>query len=94
VARVYVAWFDRDDWDEIKRLCVDDLQDTFDEWLVDAEAGLKGAAAQGILVEKVILTPSDIRQRQRSTGRKVDAKGRAKLAAAKGIEADNRRTRH
>jgi hypothetical protein len=37
--RTYVAWFERADWDEIKRLCADDLQDTFDEWLASAEAG-------------------------------------------------------
>jgi hypothetical protein len=92
--RAYVAWFDRADWDEIKRLCADDLQLTFDEWLADAEAGVKGAAAQGVLVEKVVLTPGDLRNRQRSTGRKVNANGRMKLALAKGIEADNRKTRH
>jgi hypothetical protein len=94
MARAYVAWFDRGDWDEIKRLCADDLQITFDEWLANAEAGLKSAAAEGLLVEKVVLTPGDIRQRQRATGRKVDAKGRSKLAVAKGVEADNRKTRH
>jgi hypothetical protein len=55
--KAYVAWFDRADWSEIKRLCADDLQLTFDEWLVDAEAGVEGAAAQGFLVEKVVLTP-------------------------------------
>jgi hypothetical protein len=91
--RAYVAWFDRGDSDEIKRSSAD-LQDTFDEWLASAEAGVKGAAAQGIIVEKVVLTPGDLRQRQRATGRKVDAKGRANLAVANGIEADKRRTRH
>lgn len=94
MARVYVAWFDRGDWDEIKRLCADDLQDTFDEWLASAEAGIKGAAAEGILVEKVLVTPGDLRQRQRATGRKVDANGRMRLALVKGREADDRMTRH
>jgi hypothetical protein len=42
----------------------------------------------------VVELPGDICQRQRSTGRKVDAKGRSKLAVAKGIEADNRKARH
>ena len=94
MARVYAAWFERSDWKEIKRLCADDLQDTFDEWLSDAQAGVKGVAAQGFLVEKIILTPDDIRQRQSATGRKVNASDRAQLATAKGLEADNRGTQH
>jgi hypothetical protein len=93
MVRSYVAWFVSGDWDEIKRLCANDLQDTFDEWLASTEAGIAGAAAQGVLVEKVLVTP-DLRQRQLSTGRKVNANGRMRLAVAKGVEADNRKTRH
>jgi hypothetical protein len=49
-----VAWFAREDWDEIKQLCtIDDLPDTYDEWFANAEADSASLAAQGVLVEKV-----------------------------------------
>lgn len=94
IAQAAAAWFRREEWDEVKRLCVDDLQDTFDDWLRDAEAQLAAHAAEGLLIEKVIVTPDDIRRRQRSTGRKVNANGRAKIAIHKLTQLDDGRARH
>jgi hypothetical protein len=89
LVRTSVAWFNRSDWDELQRLCdSDDLQGTFDEWLARAEAGIAGFNAQGFLVEKVIVTPDDIRAFERTTGAKIDHRGRMQIAGAKMAEPD------
>lgn len=93
MARTAVAWFERSDWDEIKRLCVDDLQDTFDEWLGFAESQVTAYLAHGFFIDKIVVTPDDIREHQSATGSKVDGKGRAQIAIAKMLEADKGKTR-
>jgi hypothetical protein len=78
--RTAVAWFVREDWDEIKRLCIG-VPNSYDEWLTRAEAAVLAMLSHGLSVEKVVLRPSLLRRRQRVTGRKVDGRGRAALAA-------------
>lgn len=92
-ARSAIAWFEREDWPEIKKLTAG-LQDTFDEWLAAAEQGIADVTAQGFIVQKVILKPSDLRQQYRATGRKIDGAGRAKMAAEKLVEAEQGKTVH
>jgi hypothetical protein len=80
ISMIAVAWFRTDEWRQIKRLCPD-LQDTYAEWLANAEAGIDALGSplkeQAI---KVILTVDELRKLKRSTGSKVDAKARANLA--------------
>jgi hypothetical protein len=92
--QVAVAWFRREDWDEIKRLCVDDLQDTFEEWLAAAEQGADDARRNGLFMQKVEVRPEHIRKRQASTGRKVDGKGRAMIAMKLAGNADDGAAKH
>jgi hypothetical protein len=92
--RIAAAWFVREDWDEIKRICADDLQVTYDAWSAEAEQQARTLSAQGYIVEKVIVRTHDIRQRQRATGRKVDAQGRSEIAVKLLIEAHNGGARH
>jgi hypothetical protein len=76
-----VAWFDRDDWEEIKSLCPPgDLQDTHDEWLASARAGLKGLGVTENEIEKVVLTPNDLRDWKAANGGKINSQVRAQLA--------------
>lgn len=73
--RIAVAWFLGEDWDEIKRLCVDELHDSYDDWLTDARGVLITTAAEGYSPEQVILRPADIRERERATRRKGQWQG-------------------
>ena len=58
---VGVAWYRREDWDDVRRLCdqANQLQDTYDEWLADAEDALRRLAKRGIAVKKVFIAPSE-----------------------------------
>lgn len=91
ISMVAVAWLRPEEWDDLKRVC-DGLQDTYDEWLADAEAGVAAYRKIGHEPIKVVLTLDELRQRKRATGRKVDSKTRAAMAAIKAH--DKHGTRH
>ena len=74
-----VAWFRREDWFELKGICVD-LQDTYDEWLANAESNVAALDDVADLVDKVVLTLDRLRQHYQAIGRKLDAKERADIA--------------
>ena len=79
IAGIAVAWFRADEWHELKTLCPD-LQNTYEEWLRNAEAGIDALGPLENPVEKVILTIDQLRDWKRATGRKIDSKVRAQLA--------------
>jgi hypothetical protein len=79
---VGIGWYNREDWEEIKRLC-SGLDDTYDEWLSGAEFGAAMLTAEGYKVERVVVTPQDIRDRRGSSGRRVGSKDRAAMVTEK-----------
>lgn len=86
--KIAIAWYRKDDWAELKRLCPrpDDLHDTYEEWLANAQEGLKAAGFSEHDVLKVILTPEDLREWKAANGGEINSQVRAKLvleAAAK-----------
>ena len=92
VSMVAVAWFRPEEWAELKRLCPD-LQETYEEWLANAQAGIAGLGSPlREQVVKIVLPVDDLRKWQRSTGRKVDAKARADMASR--IARKSHSTRH
>jgi hypothetical protein len=74
-----VAWFRRDDWSELKRLCPD-LEDTFGEWLAHTKIGLQVLKLSERDVDKVILTPDDLRDWRTANIGEINSQVRAKLA--------------
>jgi hypothetical protein len=85
VSVIALAWFRPEEWHEIKRICPD-LPDTYEEWLADVHAAIEamGSPLKDEVV-KVVLTANALRKWKRATGREVDSKVRARLAA-KGAE--------
>jgi hypothetical protein len=75
-----------------KSLCVRRFQDTYDEWLANARAGLKGLGVTENEVEKVILTPSDLRDWKAANDGEINSKVRARLAVEMAVKREN--TRH
>ena len=90
ILRFRIAWFRPEDWSELKAIC-SDLQDTYDEWLSNAEAGVKALGLGPYDFEKVILTPDILRDWQATNGGEINSKVRGALA----IEIAKRKdTRH
>jgi hypothetical protein len=74
-----VAWFRRDDWRDLRRLCPD-LEDTFGEWLANTKIGLQALKLSERDVDKVILTPDDLRDWRAANIGEINSQVRAKLA--------------
>jgi hypothetical protein len=91
--RYLVAWFNRSDWDEIKSLCPpDDLQDTYDQWLANVQSGLHAQGLTEDHIQKVVLTPDDLRDWKAANGGEINSKVRAALAIDLGHK--RQETRH
>jgi hypothetical protein len=89
-----IAWFRRDDWDELKRLCPPgDLEDTYDEWLNDTKIRLVVMDLSEHDIEKVVLTPGDLREWQIANGGNIDTEMRGRLAVEIATKRQNTRPR-
>jgi hypothetical protein len=92
VSMIAVAWFRPEEWPDLKRLCPD-LQDTYQEWLANAEAGIEALGSPlKEQVVKIVLTVDELRQWKRATGREVNSKVRSHLAVKAATK--NNRTSH
>jgi hypothetical protein len=79
--KIAVAWFRKEDWAELKELCAPgDLQDTYEEWLSDAQQGVKAAGFSEHDIQKVILTPEDFRNWKAQNSGDINSSVRAALA--------------
>jgi hypothetical protein len=78
---VALAWFRREDYAEIRRLCVDDLDPTFEGWQARITLRLQALEAAGVKVEKVIILPGELQGWAREQGLRIDSQARASLAA-------------
>jgi hypothetical protein len=91
--KYYIAWFNRSDWAEIKALCApNDLHDTYDEWLANVEGRIKLQSLADNDVEKIILTPENLRNWKATNSGEINSKVRARLAVEIGYQSKN--TRH
>jgi hypothetical protein len=52
-----IVWYKPEQWERLKEISEDrdDIEDTFDEWQVNAEKGIKLLRGQGIMPEKVLI---------------------------------------
>jgi hypothetical protein len=79
--RLSIAWFRREDWDELKRLCPPgDLQDTYDEWLNNTKTQMVVMDLREHEFEKVVLMPDDLRQWRSAHNTEINYEVRARLA--------------
>ncbi|MGJ4953189.1 hypothetical protein [Bradyrhizobium sp. HKCCYLS20291] len=91
ISRIALAWFKREEWDDIRRICPD-LHDTYDEWLVSVQKTIDELGSLNADLVKVVLTASELRKWQRATGRKVDGRVRSHLAAKRAGQANTEQT--
>ncbi len=82
VRAIGIAWYRREDWDEVRQLFVDrdSLPVTYDDWLAEAEEVLMELSAQGHSVEKAPIDPRAFAVWCAMRGLDLDAKARAQFA--------------
>ena len=50
-----IAWFDENDWDEWKKISEDEIEDKYDDWLVEASYPNLNLKIKASLLNKLIL---------------------------------------
>jgi hypothetical protein len=87
----FAAWYRREDYDRIRSLMDDGnkLPATFEEWEKTANSQVAEAAAQGAIIEPVILDPDEfIRFCQGENLAKRGSRERGQFAVARGMAKD------
>jgi len=82
-AVIGVAWYRPDQWDIMRNIAVDrdQLEDTYAEWLADAERAAKQLQQQGLRVIKVDVEIADLMLWCESQRIPLDGKARSNYAA-------------
>jgi hypothetical protein len=82
VRAIGIAWYRREDWDELRRLFVDTdvLPDTYNSWLSVAEKLVQNITRQGGIAEKVYIEPREFARWCAVRGLDIDAKARTRYA--------------
>ena len=57
-----VAWYKPDQWERLREVSEDreDIEETFDEWQVNAKKGIRLMQSQGIIPEKVLVDVEEL----------------------------------
>jgi hypothetical protein len=90
---IAVAWFRREDWDALRAVAADELDETFDEFAKRVERKLAPLRARGISPVRVVIDVDLLVKFCRHKGCRVDSPARAEYAAlgvANGCQLDGR----
>jgi hypothetical protein len=78
-----VAWYRREQWELLRALSVDveTLEETYDEWLKQAEYGFRTLGEQGISARKIIVDVNEIQAWCIANDRPLDGNARSEYVA-------------
>jgi hypothetical protein len=76
-----LAWFLREDYQQIRSICDDEIWDTYDEWKAKVTAKLPHFERVGLTIEKIIVRPAELQAWARAEGVPINAGTRATYAA-------------
>ena len=76
-----IAWFNKSDWEEWKRISEDEIEDSYEEWLDEATMVKKYLEYEGYTVEKVTITPAKFKTWCKKNSRKINSESRSGYVA-------------
>jgi len=81
--RVGVAWYTREQWVVVRAVATDpdNLEGTYEDWVIMAERTIQELARTGMVLEKVAIDGQALLAWCQREGRPVDAEARAAFAA-------------
>ncbi|MCX5859364.1 MAG: hypothetical protein NT056_05655 [Proteobacteria bacterium] len=84
------AWYLPEQWNKLKEISVDrdDLEDTYEEWLANAEQSVAKMSAAGVTVKKIMVEIAELEAWCRAKNLKINGKSRAEFVANKMREED------
>ena len=72
-----IAWFNENDWDEWKRISVDEIEDKYADWLVEASLYKIKLESEGFTVKQVNITPSNFKIWCKKNLKKINSASRS-----------------
>jgi hypothetical protein len=75
---VALAWYNRNEWDEWKKISPEEMEDTFEEWLFQAITTKADLEKKGYHVVQVIITPIEFLNWCRMNNIKPDSESRSR----------------
>jgi hypothetical protein len=80
-----VGWYTRKDWNKLKEVSVDSdaLDNTYEEWLLNAENSIRQLKEQNIQIIKVHIKTIDLIEWCKDKSVPIDGKARSQFAAQK-----------
>ena len=87
-----VSWFTPEEWKKIKSISVDSekLDDTYDEWMKNAENAISMFTEHGLQVRKINVNALEFVQWCTENGKMLDGGARSEFVAGKVREQDQR----
>jgi len=81
--RIAIAWYKPEQWALLKACSVDKevIEDTFEEWVTNAEVQFEGLKKEGLNIHKVVIDMDALVAWCRDNDLPVDAESRAKYAS-------------
>ena len=83
--RMGVAWYRKEQWELLRKISedVDELEETYEEWLREATVGLKRMKDLGMEVEEVDVDVNELVAWCKQRGEPVNGSSRSEFAADK-----------
>lgn len=76
-----IAWFNESDWEEWKRISQDEIEDRYDEWLIEASRSKVKLEKEGFIVKQVTITPNNFVSWCEKHNRRRDSSSRSQYVS-------------
>ena len=76
-----IAWFNKVDWPEWKRISEDEIEENYEDWLIEASLSKSKLEEQGNEIKKVTITPSNFKNWCKKYHKKLDSSSRSQYVA-------------
>lgn len=76
-----IAWFDENDWEEWKKISDDEIEDKYEDWLIEATLVKSKYEAEGYMIKEVKITPDRFKIWCRKNNKKLDSSSRSEYVS-------------
>ena len=80
-AMIGIAWFNESDWDEWKSISEDEIEEKYEDWLIEATLSKTKLENEGFTVEQVNITPSNFKIWCKKNFKKLDSASRSEYVS-------------
>ena len=74
---VGIAWFNKEDWEEWKKISEDELEDKYEDWFIEASLAKSKLEHEGYNVKQVTITPNNFKNWCKKNNKKLDSSSRS-----------------